>query len=275
MTFHEFGRPNVRVFLILFLVSAFLFYSLVIEPNSLNITENSFDLFEGSDPVRIVLISDIHAVFEPPGHLDRVVEEINRLEPDLVLIAGDVIEGSESELELLEPLSGIEANTYAVLGNHDYGSWGCPVDDLVADAVEEKLESMGIAVLRNEHVILESGDKEFALIGVDDQWVCRNDYAAASAGISDDIPKVVLTHNELAVDAEEIRGKSVVLSGHTHCGQVNVPFFTRFFLGSGFGDVVGGRTSLDEDTEIYVTCGILQGGIRFLAPPEISLIELR
>jgi len=210
MMLHEFGRPDAKAFSILFLISVFLFYAIVIEPNFINTTENSFRLFGGSgDPVKIVLISDIHAQYEPPGHLERVVDRINGLEPDIVLIGGDVIENSGSEIYLLEPLANIEAShgTYAVLGNHDYGSWGCPAQDSVADSVEEKLESMGITVLRNEHDMLDIRGKRFALIGVDDEWVCRNDYAAASAEIPDDMPKVVLAHNELAIDAEEIRGK--------------------------------------------------------------------
>ena len=77
-----------------------------------------------------------------------------------------------------------------------------------------------------------------------------------------------------AVDAEDINGKSLVLSGHTHCGQIRVPVITRFVMGPGFGDVLGGRARLDDDTEIYVTCGIAQGMARFLAPPEISVIIL-
>ncbi|MEW6749106.1 MAG: metallophosphoesterase [Candidatus Micrarchaeota archaeon] len=241
-------------------------------------TTNPFDLFGSPEtPVRIVFISDIHAVYEPPGNMEKVVERINALEPDIVLLGGDLIEGSPNELPLLEPLSGIMAphGTFAVLGNHDYGSWGCPADASVADETERALEGIGITVLRNENEILEVQGEKFALIGLDEYWVCRNDYATASAGVPDYMPKVVLAHNELAVGPDEIAGPSVILSGHTHCGQVNVPIITRLFFGPDFDGAVGGRAQIDDDTGLYVTCGITPGGIRFLAPPEISVIELQ
>lgn len=269
----ELVRPDAKGLAIILLFIVFFLQSVIIEPNSISVTENSFDILEESGPVKIVFISDIHAGLQSDEHLRRAVDSINSLEPDMVLIGGDSIEAEEWELEKLQPLAELDApHRYAVLGNHDYGfGYG---DNSVADSVDDKLEDMDISVLRNEHEIIDIRGERFALIGVDDEWAGRNDYAAASAGIPDEMPKVVLAHNELAVDAEEVKGESVVLSGHTHCGQVNVPVITKLFFGPGFGDVINGRATLDEDTELYVTCGIAQGGIRLFAPPEISIIQL-
>jgi predicted MPP superfamily phosphohydrolase len=71
-----------------------------------------------------------------------------------------------------------------------------------------------------------------------------------------------------------IKGESLILAGHTHCGQVRVPIITKVFFGPDWHGVLGGKQRLDDDTEEYVTCGITPGGVRFNAPPEISVITI-
>jgi predicted MPP superfamily phosphohydrolase len=274
----KFVWPDAKGLAIILLISFFLFDSLIIEPNNLTITHNDFDLSGGTNGsgIRIAFISDLHIGQQRAGYLEEVVGKINALEPDIVLIGGDSIEGDETELEKLGPLGALKPpyGTYAVLGNHDYGTWGCPTSSELADKVERKLESMNITVLRNENKVLDINGKKLALIGLDDSWVCRNDYTNASRGLDDSMPKIVLAHNQLSVEPADIKGKSVILSGHTHCGKVRIPFITQLVMGPGFGSVLGGRERLDNDTEIYVTCGVTGDGMRFLSNPEISVINI-
>lgn len=262
-----------------FFIIASCIYSLFIAPNLISVTTNDFGFFGGDgEPVRIVFISDVHYGSLTPGHLEKAVARINELEPDVVLVGGDVIHFTRSELGGLDALGEIEAGRrYVVLGNHDYGSWGCPPDDAAlrrAGEVESQLESLGFTVLRNENEVVEVSGRRFAIAGVDDEWSCMNDYSEAAGNLSATIPKIVLVHNELGVDASEIRGRSLILAGHTHCGQVYIPFITQWLMGPEFGPHVMGRDSIDDDTDIYVTCGIVQGGVRFLTTPEISIINL-
>ncbi|MFH0737976.1 MAG: metallophosphoesterase, partial [Candidatus Micrarchaeota archaeon] len=236
------------------------------------------DLIDGDGGLRIAFISDIHASSMDKAHLAYIVDEVNALEPDIVIIGGDTIESSPDEFPILEPLKGLKPRigSFAVLGNHDYGEWGCGSERTVSDLTEGRLEELGISVLRNEHTLLSAGGRQIALIGVDDEWSCMNDYLSAGAGLDDSIPKIVVAHNQESVDGGEIRGMSLVLSGHTHCGQFRVPIITPFLMKhiGGFGGALGGRERLDDDTEAYVSCGITPGGIRFNAPPEISVIEI-
>jgi len=274
----EFGKPGLKAWLFLLFYFLLVVYALVYEPNNLIVTRNSFDLVDGSGgpvPVRVVFISDIHAGLQRDGYLDAVVDKVNEQEPDIVLIGGDVIESGASELDLLAPLSRLNASygKFAVLGNHDYGWWGCGTTNATADEVEGKLENLGIDVLRNEHRII-GGSGGFALIGVDDDWSCYDDYNAAAAGVPDSMPKIILAHNTNSVNAAAVKGPGLVLAGHTHCGLVRVPVLTESALGWGFGSVLGGRRELDADTEAYVTCGVTGGGIRVLTSPEISVIDL-
>jgi uncharacterized protein len=274
----EFGKPGLKNWLFLSFYFLLIVYALAYEPNNLIVTHNSFDLADGAAaPIRIVFISDIHIGLQRDGWLDSVVDRVNEQEPDIVLIGGDFIEAEAAELPRLAPLTRIEAKngTYAVLGNHDYGGWGrCRADNGTAEKVFAKLESLGIVVLRNEHRIIGQGEGSFALIGVDDDWSCYDDYDAAAAGVPDGMPKLVLAHNLNSINPEKVHGDSLILAGHTHCGLVRVPFITDAVLGPDFGGVLGGRKELDNDTEAYVTCGVTGGGIRVLTSPEISVIEL-
>ncbi len=274
----ESGRPALKGWLFLLSYFLLLAYALVYEPNNLVTTSNSFDvLSDGAEPVKIAFISDIHIGLQREGWLDEVVRRINLEKPDLVLIGGDTIESGPSELGKLEPLSRIDARlgAFAVLGNHDYGGWGgCGSSNDTADGVAAALESLGIDVLRNEHRLLGSGNGSFALIGLDDDWSCYDDYDAAAEGVPDGMPRVILAHNLNSVPGGAKGGGAVALAGHTHCGLVRIPVLTDLALGPGFGSVIGGRARLGNSTEAYVTCGVTQGGIRFLTSPEISVITI-
>jgi len=280
---------NIRLILAALILLFFIILvdAVFIEPYNLKVTENDFDLFEGNDTnVKIVLISDIHIASQLDGYLENVVKKINEENADLILIVGDSINGQETELEDLEPLRDLKAKygKYAVLGNHDYKKWQCPVPKSsleMGDKTEKRLEDLGIKVFRNDNEILEIKGKKFALIGLDDAWVCKNDYAKASEGISKDIPKVIFMHNQEAIDLKLPKGKSAILAGHTHCGQIQIPFITQFLLKSnGFGEYGMGRVRVDEYTELYVTCGVTRGStvagiaIRLFTNPEISVINI-
>lgn len=267
----------VMLGIVLFIDAAF------VEPNRLVITQNTYNLFNSTDPIKVILISDIHIGSQNKGHLENVVKVINEQNADLVLIAGDSINYDEKELEKLEPLKELKTKSYAVLGNHDYGEWGCPIfsDSLeLSNKVESRLENLGIEVLRNEHQIVTIKNKKFALVGLDDAWVCRNDYAKATENI-ENVPQIIMMHNQLAVNFNEVKENSLVLAGHTHCGEVRIPFITDFLFfsilkKSRFGDLVGGHYALTRGINLYVTCGVTKSttGLRFFTNPEISVITI-
>jgi len=267
------GAVSLFIILLFFI---FLADALMVEPSSLKVTDTTFDMLHGNGSLRIVFIADIHAGLQKPGYLSEAVGKVNTQSPDIVLIGGDMIEADGSELDMLGPLKDLKPRlgSFAVLGNHDYGWSACPAYMALSDKVEKKLESENITVLRNERVVFDLNGSEIALIGVDDVLSCRNEYVKASAGLDDGIPKIILIHNQAGIDPRQVRGPSLILSGHTHCGQVRVPLITELFMGTRNGKTLGGRERLDFDTEAYVTCGITGGGIRFGSNPEISVIDI-
>lgn len=254
-----------------------------IEPEKIVITKNTHNLTtSASEPIHLVLISDVHAVSEKSGDLDEKVALINQQNPDIILIAGDFINSDISEVSKLRPLRNLRAKygVYAVLGNHDYNVWSPEIrhtspDQTLAQSVSDELESDGVNVLRNEFEEININGKKFELYGSDDQWSGRSSYIESNLSL----PKIILVHERIAINESKISQKTLILSGHTHCGEVRIPLVTEYIMSkilSGFGDVVGGWSKRNDHVDDYVTCGLTRGtsGFRLFTNPEISVIDI-
>jgi uncharacterized protein len=142
---------------------------------------------------------------------ETLVRRVNALRPDLIVITGDLIDGSLSELrDHIEPLRGLRARdgVYAVTGNHEY-YWNI-------EPWLSHLRSLGIRVLRNEHVTIADA---FELAGVDDATY-GEDVPRAVAGRNPELPLVLLAHHPRTIKRAVIAGVDLQLSGHTHGGQL-------------------------------------------------------
>jgi predicted MPP superfamily phosphohydrolase len=167
---------------------------------------------------RIVQVTDIHVgPTIGKGFIEEMVRRVNALEPDLVAITGDLVDGSVEELgALVAPLAGLRAKdgVFFVTGNHEYYSGAAEWCAF--------LPSLGIKVLRNEHVSIGRG---FDLAGVDD-WTAKGmapghgpNLPQALEGRDATRPLVLLAHQPKAIVEAAERGVDLVLSGHTHGGQ--------------------------------------------------------
>jgi len=276
---------------VIILTGIFLFiYTFSIEPNWIETTHTEIKI--SSNPgaefpgCNLLVIADIHAAGE--GHekfLEEVVEKINTIsqeeEIDVVIIDGDMINYKSSETEFLAPLENIEhKEVYAVLGNHDYGrGWH---HKEIADEVEKYLENLGIDVMRNENRIVCGG--EVRIVGIDSLWSDQYDLDEAFAhdSSSDEgrnsgkiIPDILISHNPDIVYVMEDKHPDIIISGHTHGGQVKFPLIGPVVMPSEAGRVCPEGLCRINEYEIYITRGV--GGsprIRFLSRPEISVIEL-
>lgn len=221
---------------------------------------------------RIVQISDVH--IGPTigrGFIEDVVARINGLEPDLVAITGDLVDGSVEKLALhAAPLARIRAKhgVFFVTGNHEYYSGA---DDWIAH-----LRSLGIRVLRNEHVRI-GGEHGFDLAGIDDASSHSfggghgADLEKALAGRDAERACVLLAHQPRGVHLADRLGVDLQLSGHTHGGQL-FPWGLLVRLQQPF---VAGLHKLAR-AQIYVSRGTGYWGppMRVGAPAEITEIEL-
>jgi len=176
-------------------------------------------LNEGLDPrhdgVRIAHLSDIHVGnLTPASHIRAAIDAANAARPDLIALTGDYVCWRRHEVALAaHQLAGLRApRVLAVLGNHDYFTWG--------SGVRSALERNGYEVLRNQTTIAHVRGAPLAIVGVDDPVTRHDDLDAAFAGAPTDIPRIVLCHAPDRAPAVAQRGADLVLSGHTHGGQI-------------------------------------------------------
>ena len=224
--------------------------------------------FEG---FRIVHLSDFHlGPFTSREQIERAVETANRLHPDIIALTGDYI---SHDRQFAAPCAELIGNLrarygiYAVLGNHDHWTDAALITDL--------FRAEGITVLVNQGMRFELRGEAFWLAGVDDTMVGLEDLPLALAGARDDEMKLVLAHNPIILRRAARAGVDLVLSGHTHGGQVTLrsersaSARPRRRMLRGLGH--------QGQTQIYVTRGLgtVILPIRYGSPPEISLLELR
>ncbi|MEO0249934.1 MAG: metallophosphoesterase, partial [candidate division WOR-3 bacterium] len=193
----------------------------------------------------------------------------NRLCPDLIALTGDYVSFSRyyisASAEILSDLRS-RYGIYAVLGNHDFLTG--------ASALEHAFRKRGIDLLRNAHTQVRKGSEELTLIGIDDLTLGEDNLPAALHGINGQHPKILLSHNPNIIWQAAEHEIDLVLSGHTHGGQINVPSWRR--RARRFWPFLRGYGQLDQ-TQIYVNRGLgtVLVPVRFKCPPEITLIELK
>lgn len=247
--------------------------SALAEANSLSIEKVEIKLGKlpkRLDGFRIIHLSDIHhSPFTSLDHIFRAVKVANRLRPDLVVLTGDYVShDSEFIAPVAEALAKLRAEfgSFACLGNHDHWT--------DAAMVTNRFRTAGINVLINEGLRFQARDAAFWLCGVDDYMVGKTDLGAALRGSFPDEMKLLLAHNPVLVRQAARRGVDLVLSGHTHGGQVKLRDDEKRILPK--RRLTAGLHRRKE-TQIYITRGIgtVVVPVRYQCPPEISLIELR
>src|SRR5688500_358281 len=223
------------------------------------------------DGFRVVHLSDVHhSPFTSRKQIERAVATASRLQPDIIALTGDYISHDrEYAAPCAEILGRLRARhgVYAVLGNHDHWTDAALITDL--------FRAEGITVLINEGMRFEKDGAAFWLAGVDDYMVGLEDLSLALAGARDDEMKLLLAHNPIILRRAAQASVDLVLSGHTHGGQVAIRS-ERSASGRPRRRMMKGLVR-QANTQIYVNRGLgtVVLPIRYGCPPEISLLELR
>jgi predicted MPP superfamily phosphohydrolase len=226
------------------------------------------------DGFTIAQISDLHvASLLRRDYVERVVALTLELKPSLIAVTGDLVDGTVKDLRPhVAPLGGLKAphGCFFVTGNHEYYSG--------VEAWLDEVRLLGMQPLRNERVTIGEADASFDLAGVDD-WTAEHfglghgaDLPRALLGRDESRALVLLAHQPRAVHEAAQLGVDLVLSGHTHGGQI-FPFGALVRLVQPF---VRGLHRLG-DTQIYVNRGTGFWGppMRLGSAPEITLLTLR
>lgn len=234
---------------------------------------------DGAPAVRIAHLSDLHSSRAISlEHIARAIELVIAERPAFICVTGDFITDHAPDpdgyVQCLKQLSAA-APTFACLGNHDGGRWSAQRGRAATpDAVVEILRAANIRVLRDQTELLKVGDRELLLTGVEDLWSFPIDLSRA--GLTPESRKrIVLAHNPDTKDELARSPWELMLCGHTHGGQIRLPF-------------VGGRLTAPVRDDRYIE-GLLPWGNRWLhisrgvgslhgirinCPPEVTLLEI-
>jgi hypothetical protein len=257
-------------------VSAAAAYSRLIEPYNYWISENDIfirDLPPPFEGFRITQLTDIHhSRILGISEVRRVVSLAQQTKPDMFVLTGDY---STSYRRYIEPCADALATlsapegVWAVLGNHDHYT--------DAELTTRALERNHIAVLNNAHTTLRRGSDSLQLSGIDDWTWNATDWDRAFSGLNAKTPTILLSHQPTVLDLEQTNNVSLIISGHTHGGQLKFPFLgapaSRFT-----NDLKYARGLFRRgETQLYVSSGtgVIGLPLRFGVRPEIAVLRLR
>jgi len=250
-----------------------IFYGSFIEPKRLVVNEFSVSLTdEPTSVLRAAVISDIHlGPYKHGRWAEEVVRKVNMLDADIVLLPGDFVFVNPEAADGLEVLSSIESHlgVFAVTGNHEYQA-GDP------DYIVDRLTSFGVNVLQNESIQLDVDGAQVILAGVSDIWYEGN-LPDTLTGLTPQQTVLLLAHNPDTVLYSSASVADLVISGHTHGGQIRLPFIGPV----GPIPTVLGQT-YDEGffeyngQNLFITSGVGESGTRarLFNPPEIVMLTI-
>lgn len=277
------------------------FWMLVVEPRWFRVRRVVRPASEvGLPALRILHLTDTHFSGND-GPLLRFLENLARREPyDLVVYTGDLIESAEG-LENLRRAAGLfspRLGSFAVLGGHDWKRSGFlrVYSHLLAGnalrtsrrenpghEVIEMMESAGVQVLRDEASPVQplasraENGSEITVLGLRDGYMFNSDMEAAWEGVSRSSPVVALSHSPDLVPALARRGANLVLCGHTHGGQVRLPFIGPVITRTRAPRRWARGTFHLDGTTFVVSCGLgasIPSPYRLLCRPEAVIVEL-
>lgn len=251
-----------------------------IEPKLLTVKEQEImtSKLRLSKPLKVVQFSDVHLGQDYTlGDFKRVVDKINELEPDVIIFTGDLIDDNKNFSEeegataLLKDLQATYGK-YAVYGNHDHGGNG-------TKRYARMMQYAEFTLLKDsrETISLENG-QQIAIIGIDDIVLGHPNFDLAFKGIEASDFNLFVSHAPDVVDKVKVQPIDLQLSGHSHGGQVRLPFIGAPFTPPYGQKYVKGLYSVKENSEmyLYVNSGIgtSQLPYRFMNMPEITLLLL-
>lgn len=248
-----------------------LMWCFVIEPNVVTVTKYKIkdDSLKG---IKIVLAGDFHVKPYQAKRLDYVVHKINAQNPDIVLLVGDYVNMHSNYMsypisKTAKKLSKIysKAGTYTVLGNHDYFKEG--------QKIKQALTENNITVLENRCRKITIGNKSFYVAGIEDLITAFPNVERALKYCKK--PTILLSHQPDIFPDLPKNKINLTLAGHTHGGQVVIPFLGPIFVPSKYGSKYANGFFEENNNKMIVTKGIGTSilPIRLNCTPEIVVIE--
>lgn len=277
-------------------VTIILLYGSFIEPRIIVTKYEKLDVSTIHAPIRIAIISDIQVgPYLRDGFVQRVTEKVAAANPDIVLYPGDFVQNdgtqTTDESKFLYPLGALAKKIpfFAVPGNHEHGAGNRRISPehtgSVVPQLTQTLTDLGIQLLANHLATTTVRGQEIAFYGVDDLWADADSFHRF-APVTEGVPTILVSHNpdmlfkfipyasQMGIDPRTL---SLVVSGHTHGGQIRLPFL---------GPVGNAYTDLPRESyqgfsrwggiPLYVTSGLGESGprARLFTLPEVVVLDL-
>jgi len=267
-----------------------IIYGSFIEPKLLVINKQEIDLANIEKSVKIAFVADFQVgPYRQTEYVKKVANKITEMEPDIILLGGDQVDNGgtlDDETQYLKPLEELTkiAPTFAIHGNHEYGIGNDLMIALpnrrlpdVSQNTEKTISNLNIDYLTNELRLLSVRGQKIYLFGGDSSYAQKLNFSELK-NRNTDIPTIALLHDPLDVRSASGYSVDLMLAGHTHGGQIRLPFFgpigrvdshTPLNWYKGWGEYNG--------TKFFVTSGIGETGVRarLFNPPEIVLLTLK
>jgi predicted MPP superfamily phosphohydrolase len=257
-------------------VSATAAYATLIAPQNYEITETDIflkNLPERFEGFRITQLTDIHhSRIVDLAEVQRVVTLANETKPDLMVLTGDYTTSYRRYIEpCAEVLSGLKApeGVWAVLGNHDHYT--------DPELTTRALLRNRIAVMNNLNTVLRRGSDAIQLAGIDDWSWNGTDWKRAFYGLNESLPLVLLSHQPSVLDLDASKKAALIISGHTHGGQIKLPFIGAPARFATIDLKYANGLFRRDQTQLYVSrgTGVIGLPVRLGVRPEIAVLRLR
>ncbi|MGI6347987.1 MAG: metallophosphoesterase [Patescibacteria group bacterium] len=268
---------------ILFLIVLVLIWSRFIEPNRIIIKDYDLIQNETGNDLKIAVASDLHlGVYRDKAFLKKVIKKIELTNPDIVILPGDFrYQINPKKLDyFFSELKRIKVPKFAVLGNHDYGKG----DDNISKEINATLASQGVLVLNNQIRVLEINDTLIRVIGLEDIWTGLPDFSILkdNSDLNYDL-NLLIAHNpdtiyevqEYCLEEGPCLSVDLMVSGHTHAGQIRIPGLYKYIIPSKYNFDRGFYHLFSSDIFVSPGLGNVVLPLRLFNPPEISVINLK
>jgi predicted MPP superfamily phosphohydrolase len=227
---------------------------------------------------RIAHLTDLHTGKVPISYLQRVMNHVRDLKPDLVLVTGDLVHHNPAMIgPVIKLLNSLQAPVVATFGNHEYGidrGQDEPRDPALPEKLEAALTAAGHTALRNAAIPVRKGPETLWIVGMDDLWYGGFDETRAFADVPRGAISIAMSHNPDTAYRIATHHPALSLFGHTHGGQIRLPGYGALRLNITNQQFDWGLFELGTG-KLYVSSGVgYIRRVRFCCRPEVPVFRL-
>ena len=242
----------------------------------LTVTHYSIETNKVDEPVRIVLLTDLHSCFYGKNQ-EKLISKIDEQNPDIILMVGDIADDVTPIDGTVAMLKGItdRYTCFYVTGNHEF--WSGEVE-----SIKNVFREYGVRVLEGESEIVTINGQSINICGVDDpdigEYVFRRQLKSAFESIDEDLYTILMLHRPERFEAVSVNDCDLILSGHAHGGQWRIPHILEgvYAPDQGFFPIYTNGIYSMNGTEMLVSRGLHDAQLvpRIYNPPEVVVIDI-